>query len=75
MTDAMEVEESWHHQGDRDGGGGGGGSSDNSSSGGSDGVHANKETGFQAAVVATDARPRSTGEEESHCHPEFSHRD
>ena len=60
MTDAMEVEESWHHQGDRDGGGGGGGSS-----GGS--VHANKETGFQAAVVATDARPRSTGEEESHC--------
>ena len=62
MTDAMEVEESWHHQGDRDGGGGGGGSS-----GGSDGVHANKETGFQAAVVATDARPRSTGEEESHC--------
>ena len=67
MTDAMEVEESWHHQGDRDGGGGGGGSSDNSSSGGSDGVHANKETGFQAALVATDARPRSTGEEESHC--------
>lgn len=63
----MEVEESWHHQGDRDGGGGGGGSSDNSSSGGSDGVHANKETGFQAALVATDARPRSTGEEESHC--------
>ena len=66
MTDAMEVEESWHHQGDRDGGGGGGGGG-GGSSGGSDGVHANKETGFQAALAATDARPRSTGEEESHC--------
>ena len=64
MTDAMEVEESWHHQGHRDGGGGGGGGG---GSGGSVGVHANKETGFQAALAATDARPRSTGEEESHC--------
>ena len=70
MTDAMEVEESWHHQ-DRNGSGGSGGGGGSSDSG-SNGVHANKEAGFQAAdsvvVVAlvADAR-RSTGEEESHC--------
>ena len=71
MTDAMEVEESWHHQ-DRNGSGGSGGGGGGSSDSGSNGVHANKEAGFQAAdsvvVVAlvADAR-RSTGEEESHC--------